>query len=115
MILIPAIIPAQQLGLGQRYQVLVPVQFPYDFMVAHHREIEKRNLEPGIERRTFAVHGIEMPVDLFRIDVFAIATGTIAGKSEVKIFVAQQPKTMAANLLGLAQNGVRFAGQMFAQ
>ena len=77
------IVPAQQSGLGQRYQMLVPVQFPYDFMVAHRREIEKRNLEPGIERRTLAVHGIEMPVDAFRICVFEIAAGTLAGKSEV--------------------------------
>ncbi len=101
-------VPAQQPRLGQRHQVLVPVQFPCDFVVAHHREIEKRNLEPRIERRALAVHRIEMPVDLFGV-------ATAADRSEVKIFVAQQPKTMAANLIGLAQNFRRLVGQMFAQ
>src|SRR5208337_3562964 len=72
----------------------------------HHRKIEKRNLEPRIERRALAVHGIEMPVDV-------IAVATVG--SEGKIFVAQQPETMAANLIGLAKNFRRFVRQMFAQ
>src|ERR1700686_2723574 len=102
------LVPAEQPGLGQRYQVLVPVQFPRDLVVANHCEIKKRNLEPRIERRALAVHRIEMPVNIFVVEtviteIVAAEIGTAAVKSEFKMFVAQQAKTMAANLIGLAQ------------
>ena len=107
------LVAAQQAGLGQRHQVLVTVQFPYDLVVAHHREIKKRNLEPWFHRRTLAVHRVEMPVDLSEIDAFEIAAAAI--NREGKVLVAEQAKTMATNLICLAQNFARFAGQMFAQ
>ncbi len=38
-----------------------------------------------------------------------------AANSEVKILVAQQPKMMAANLIGLTQDPGYLLGQMFAK
>src|SRR5208337_3869326 len=52
-------------------------------------------------------------ISVSKIDVFEMPAAAV--QSEVKIFVAQQPKTMAANLIGLAQNFRRFIGQMFTQ
>ena len=86
----------------------MPVQFPDDLVVADHGEIKKRNLEPRIQRRTLAVHRIEMPVDVFEMGTTGIASetvtaemATVAVKSELEMFVAEQAKTMAANLIGL--------------
>ena len=84
----------------------MPVQFPRDLVVADHREIQKRNLEPGIERRALAMHRIEMPIDVS-------ASATV--ESEGKILVAEQSKTMAADLIGLAQNFGCFVRQVLAQ
>src|SRR5882672_1321141 len=66
-------IVAEQPGLGQRDQVLVAIEFPSDLVVAHDREIEKGNLEPGIERRSLSVDSIQMPVDLGAIVEIFIA------------------------------------------
>ena len=83
------VVPAQQSSLCQRDKVLVPVQFPGDFVVTHHSKIKKSNLEPWIERRAFAVHRIKMPVDLI---------------SKAEVVVAEQSKTMRADRVRLAQN-----------
>ncbi len=94
------LIAAQQLRFGQRHQMLVTVQFPNDLVVADRREIEKRDFAPGIERSALAMHGVEMPVDF---------------TAEVEILITEQAKTMGADLIGVAQNGGHFFGQMLAQ
>ena len=94
--------------------MLVPVQFPSDLVVADHGEIKKRNLEPRIERRALAVHGIEMPVNIFVFEIVATEIATAAVKSELEMLVTQQAKTMAANFISLAHNLGRFIGKMFA-
>ena len=76
------------------------VQFPCNFVVAHQRELEKGNFEPGFQRRTFFVDAIQMPVDL---------------RAVVKIFVAQQPEMMAPNIIGLVKNFQSLGRQMRAQ
>src|SRR6202021_524043 len=85
--------------------MLVPIQFPRDFVVAYNREIEKRNLEPWIERPAFAMHGIEMPVDIF--------SSTVEDKFE--IFVAQQTKAVITDLICLAKNFRDIFRQIFVQ
>jgi len=63
------------------------------------------------------VHRIEMPVDVFEIitEIVAAEIATAAVKSELKMFVAQQVKTMGADFIGLAENLGCFVRQMFAQ
>ena len=88
--------------------MLVPVQFPRNLVIAHHREIKKRNLEPGIERRTLAMNRIKMPVNLFELP-------SSVHEREVEIFVSQHAETMGTDLVGLTQNLRRLAGKVFAQ
>src|SRR5215472_4758550 len=73
---IPAIV-GQQAGLGQRDQVLMPVEFPCELVVADGDEIEERDLVPGHKGSALLVERVEMPVDL---------------RSVVKSRVAQQSK-----------------------
>ncbi len=54
--------------------MLVTIQFPCDFVIAHDGEIQKGNSEPGVEWGSLAVHAIEVPVDFAAV---------------VKTFVAQ--------------------------
>jgi hypothetical protein len=71
-------------SLRERHEVLMAVQLPNDFGISDFLEIEIPNLEPGLQWRTTAVHGIEMPIDL---------------RSVVQIFVPKQIEAVAANLL----------------
>ena len=65
--------------------MLVPIEFPSDFVVANFLKIEKTNLVPGLQRRAFAVHGIEMPINFWTI---------------LQVAISQQPEPVAQNLFG---------------
>ena len=96
----------------------MPIQFPGDLVVAHGSKIKKRNFEPWVQRGALAVHGIEVPVDVFEIYIFeihTIKTGMAGYKSKVKIFISQQAKTMAADLISLAKDFISFVRKMLTQ
>ena len=87
----------QQPCLGQRDQMLMAVQFPGDLVVADDSEVKKRNFEPRDKWRAFAVHAIEMPIDL---------------ESIIEVLVAEQAKTMLADFVGLADDCLSLIGQV---
>ena len=43
--------------------MLMAVELPDNFVIADLGKIEEIDLVPGLQWRTFAVHGIEVPVD----------------------------------------------------
>jgi hypothetical protein len=63
----------------------MPVQLPRDLGIAHLVEIQIPHLEPDFSGSPFPVNDIEMPVDF---------------RSEVKILVPQEVKSVQKNLLG---------------
>ena len=79
----------QTIRLGQGDQVLMTVQFPRDLAIADLVEIEIANPVKGLLRSPFAVDQVEMPID--RISVF-------------QIFIAEEVKLVAANLVGLTND-----------
>jgi hypothetical protein len=86
--------------LCQGDQVLMPIQFPDDFVVADLIKIKKIDFEPRLKRGTFSVHNVEMPINLRAI---------------IKILVSQQGESMAANIVGFADNRFNFRGKVFFQ
>src|SRR3954462_12831498 len=58
-----AAIACQSVGLGQRDQVLMAIQFPRDLAVPDLRKIQIMNLVKRLSRSSFSVNGVEMPVD----------------------------------------------------
>jgi hypothetical protein len=58
-------------------------------VIAHSRELEEGNLEPGLQWRPFSVDAIKMPVDLGAV---------------VKIVIAQQSEMMASDIIGLVED-----------
>src|SRR5262249_35973979 len=59
-----------------RDMVLLAIQFPRNLVVADFVEVEKSNFVPRLKRSTFAVDGIEVPVDLLAIVEIAITEQT---------------------------------------
>jgi hypothetical protein len=87
-------------GFRQRDQVLVAIQLPDDFVVSGLGEIEEVDLEPRRQRSAFSVDCIEVPIDFGAV---------------IQVLVAQKPEVVAANLIGLFYQSVRFVRQVFAQ
>src|ERR1700704_3111424 len=78
----------------------MPVQFPDHLVVANRRKVEKRNLEPGIERGALFMDAVQMPVDFGAI---------------VEILVAQQSEVMTADLVRLLKYFRSLGGQTCTQ
>ena len=57
------IVVGQPIGLAQRDEMGVAVQFPDDFRIAAAQRIERTQLAPMRERGAFARDGIEAPVN----------------------------------------------------
>src|SRR5437868_4525786 len=72
---------AEEPCFRERDQVLMPVEFPCNFVISDFRVFEKANVEPGFQRSAFAVNPIKVPVDL---------------RAVVEVFVAQQVKVMSS-------------------
>jgi hypothetical protein len=58
------LIPGQTISFGQYHQVLVPVEFPGDFGISDFLKIEKLDLKPRLAGATFAVHQVQVPVNV---------------------------------------------------
>src|SRR5436190_22225897 len=59
-----AFLPGETPGLGERGQMLMPIQFPDDFVIANFGEVEKLNLKPGLKWGALAAYWIHMPIAL---------------------------------------------------
>src|ERR1039458_3810918 len=81
----------------QSDQMLVAVQLPRDFVVAHRRELEKGNLAPRLEWRALVVHAIQMPIDLAAV---------------IEIFISEQAKTVLADFIRLTHDFRGLLGQV---
>src|SRR6185503_14094909 len=79
-----AFFAADGIRLCQRHQVLMTVEFPYDFRVADFLKVQIADRVPGLLWRAFTVHPINMPIDL---------------QTVVEVLVAKQIKSVRANLL----------------
>ena len=89
-------IPRKPVCLRQRDKVLMPIQLPNNFAVAHLFEAEVMNLEPKLSRCSLTVDPIEMPVNLLAV---------------IEVLIAKQIETMAADLLCAADNFVCLSGK----
>src|SRR4051812_19162245 len=66
--------------------MLMPVQLPCHFRIAHLGKIEVFDLVPGLKRRGDAIDDVGMPADVGAV---------------IQIFIAEQTKTVCADLIGL--------------
>ena len=78
-------IARKPVGLGQRHQMLVAVEFPSNLRVAHFLDVEVLHIEPWLGRTALAMHEVEVPIDL---------------RAVVQILVPQKVEPVSANSLG---------------
>lgn len=64
--------------------MLMTIQLPNNFMIAHPVKIQKIDLEPRRQRAAFSMNGIGMPVDVWSVS---------------EPFVSQQMKLVPANVV----------------
>ncbi len=91
------LLPGEPIRLGERDQMLVPVEFPGDLRIPNLRKVQVADLEPGDARRPLTVDQVEVPVDL---------------RAVVEIRKTQQVKAVPADLLCRSDNlgrGLRHA------
>ena len=76
--------------------MLMPVQFPGDFAVAHLREIQVANLEPRLPWRPLVVHLVAVPVNF---------------RPVIQVFVTQEIKIVTADPLRLLHDRFNIFGK----
>ena len=57
-------VAAQSVRLGKGHEVLMTIQFPCDFAVAHFREVEIFDPMKRLVGRDFPVDRVQVPIDL---------------------------------------------------
>src|SRR5947199_4796426 len=80
-------------SLCQSEQMLVPIQFPNNLVIANQAEVEIGNFEPRQQGTPFLVDWIPMPID---------------GSNVIDLRITQQLKSMSANFVGFAKNRIDF-------
>ena len=93
-------LPGETPGLGERGQVLMPIQFPDDFVIANFGEVEKINFKPGFKWGALAVYWIKMPIDLRAI---------------IEVCVAKQRETVIANFVCFLKYQFSLRSQILVQ
>ena len=91
-------VAGQQIRLGQHHQMLMAIQFPRDFGIAHLLKIQVLHPKCGLPRSAFAVDFVQMPVDCLAV---------------VEVFVAQQIEPVFQDLPGSAHDVARLFRQSF--
>jgi len=86
----------QSIRLGQGYQVLMTIQFPYDFAIADLIEVEIVDPMERLLRGRFAIYQIAMPGN---------------GVSIVQVFMAEQIEFMAHDFVSLLNDQVSLLGK----
>src|ERR1700728_2136951 len=80
--------------------MLMTVQFPDYFVIAHFAEIQIRDLEPDFARSAFSVDQVQVPID---------------HRTVVEVFIAKQSKPVQADLICLLLNPYNLLRQELSQ